>query len=40
MGKKDFPHLKLIKDGKTELVPALGDELDKFLGKMHDPDDW
>lgn len=36
----DFPHIGYTVDGKKIMRPAKGDELDKFLNKMEDPDDW
>ncbi|KAG4097015.1 BOP1NT domain-containing protein [Neocallimastix lanati (nom. inval.)] len=36
----DFPHIGYDINGKKIMRPAKGDELDKFLAKMEDPDDW
>ncbi|KAI8997846.1 NUC169 domain-containing protein [Pilobolus umbonatus] len=37
---KDLPHIGYDIDGKKILKPATGDELDKFLATMEDPDSW
>ncbi|KAG2175431.1 hypothetical protein INT43_001078 [Umbelopsis isabellina] len=36
----DFPHIGYDIDGKRVLRPAKGDELEKFLSTMDDPDSW
>ncbi|CAO3624585.1 unnamed protein product [Mucor fragilis] len=36
----DLPHIGYDIDGKKILKPATGDELDKFLATMEDPDSW
>ncbi|ORX51179.1 BOP1NT-domain-containing protein [Hesseltinella vesiculosa] len=36
----DFPHIGYDVDGKRILKPAKGDELDKFLDTIEDPDSW
>ncbi|RHZ56097.1 hypothetical protein Glove_406g85 [Diversispora epigaea] len=36
----DYPHIGYNIDGKMILKPAKGDELDKFLDSMEDPDTW
>ncbi|KAG4108680.1 BOP1NT domain-containing protein [Neocallimastix lanati (nom. inval.)] len=36
----DFPHIRYDINGKKIMRPVKGDELDKFLAKMEDPDDW
>lgn len=36
----DFPHIGYDLDGKQIMRPAKGDELDKFLDKMDNPDFW
>ncbi|CAG8438502.1 14022_t:CDS:10 [Ambispora leptoticha] len=36
----DYPHIGYDMDGKKIMKPAKGDELDKFLDKMEDPDYW
>ncbi|KAI9315488.1 NUC169 domain-containing protein [Dichotomocladium elegans] len=37
---KDLPHIGYDIDGKRILKPATGDELEKFLASMDDPDSW
>ena len=34
----DYPHIGYDLDGEKILKPATGDELDRFLAKMDDPD--
>ncbi|ORY07319.1 BOP1NT-domain-containing protein [Basidiobolus meristosporus CBS 931.73] len=36
----DYPHIGYDLDGKKIMRPAKGDELDSFLAKMDDPDNW
>jgi ribosome biogenesis protein ERB1 len=36
----DYPHIGYDIDGKKIMKPAKGDELDKFLENMEDPDSW
>ncbi|KAF9965816.1 Ribosome biogenesis protein erb1 [Mortierella alpina] len=36
----DYPHIGYDIDGKKIMRPATGDELDKFLSTMDDPDSW
>ncbi|CAG8727710.1 5071_t:CDS:2, partial [Racocetra fulgida] len=36
----DYPHIGYDIDGKKVMKPAMGDELDKFLDNMDDPDSW
>ncbi|KAI9295839.1 block of proliferation 1 [Neoconidiobolus thromboides FSU 785] len=36
----DYPHIGYDVDGKRVYKPAKGDELDKFLDNMDDPDSW
>ncbi|KAI8333180.1 BOP1NT-domain-containing protein [Chlamydoabsidia padenii] len=36
----DLPHIGYDIDGKKVLKPATGDELDKFLATVEDPDSW
>ncbi|KAF9939978.1 Ribosome biogenesis protein erb1 [Mortierella alpina] len=36
----DYPHIGYDVDGKKIMRPATGDELDKFLSTMDDPDSW
>jgi ribosome biogenesis protein ERB1 len=36
----EFPHIGYTVDGKKIYRPAQGDELDKFLDQMDDPDAW
>ncbi|CAG8806451.1 1551_t:CDS:2, partial [Racocetra persica] len=36
----DYPHIGYDIDGKKVMKPATGDELDKFLDNMDDPDSW
>ncbi|KAG9301386.1 hypothetical protein G9A89_018058 [Geosiphon pyriformis] len=36
----DYPHIGYDIDGKKIMKPAKGDELDKFLDKMEDPNMW
>ncbi|KAI8060081.1 NUC169 domain-containing protein [Gongronella butleri] len=36
----DLPHIGYDIDGKKILKPATGDELDKFLDTIEDPDSW
>ncbi|RUS26667.1 rRNA processing-related protein [Jimgerdemannia flammicorona] len=36
----DYPHIGYDLDGKKVLRPAKGDELEKFLATMDDPDTW
>ncbi|CAG8477739.1 14311_t:CDS:10 [Acaulospora morrowiae] len=36
----NFPHIGYDIDGKKIMKPARGDELDKFLENMEDPDSW
>lgn len=36
----DFPHIGYNVEGKRVLRPATGDELDKFLATVEDPDSW
>ncbi|CAG8673562.1 7591_t:CDS:10 [Funneliformis mosseae] len=36
----DYPHIGYNIDGKKIMKPAKGDELDKFLENMEDPDSW
>ncbi|KAG0248094.1 Ribosome biogenesis protein erb1 [Mortierella polycephala] len=36
----DYPHIGYDVDGKKIMKPATGDELDKFLSTMDDPDSW
>ncbi|OZJ03944.1 hypothetical protein BZG36_02927 [Bifiguratus adelaidae] len=36
----DYPHIGYDIDGKKVLKPAQGDELEKFLSSMDDPDSW
>ncbi|KAG0345940.1 Ribosome biogenesis protein erb1 [Podila humilis] len=36
----DYPHIGYDLDGKKIMRPATGDELDKFLSTMDDPDSW
>lgn len=37
---EDYPHIGYDIDGKKIMKPAKGDELDKFLENMEDPDLW
>ncbi|RIA98117.1 ribosome biogenesis protein [Glomus cerebriforme] len=37
---EDYPHIGYDVDGKKIMKPAKGDELDKFLENMEDPDSW
>ncbi|KAI9139255.1 NUC169 domain-containing protein [Paraphysoderma sedebokerense] len=37
---KDYPHIGYDIDGKKVMRPAIGDELDKFLAKLDDPNTW
>lgn len=36
----DLPHIGYDINGKKVLRPARGDELDKFLATVEDPDSW
>jgi len=36
----DFPHIGYDVNGQKVMKPAIGDELDKFLDKLDDPDSW
>jgi ribosome biogenesis protein ERB1 len=36
----DLPHIGYSVDGKRIMRPAKGDELDKFLATVEDPDSW
>ena len=36
----DLPHIGYDMNGKKVLRPARGDELDKFLETVEDPDSW
>lgn len=36
----DFPHIGYDVEGKKVLRPATGDELDKFLATVEDPESW
>lgn len=36
----DLPHIGYDINGKKVLRPARGDELDKFLATVDDPDAW
>lgn len=36
----DLPHIGYSVDGKKIMRPAKGDELDKFLATVEDPDSW
>jgi len=36
----DLPHIGYDVDGKKVLRPAQGDELDKFLATVENPDSW
>jgi ribosome biogenesis protein ERB1 len=36
----DYPHLGYDWEGKKILKPAKGDELDRFLKRMDDPEFW
>jgi hypothetical protein len=36
----DLPHIGYTVDGKKIMRPAKGDELDKFLATVEDPDSW
>ncbi|GJJ74666.1 ribosome biogenesis protein ERB1 [Entomortierella parvispora] len=36
----EYPHIGYDIDGKKIMRPATGDELDKFLSTMDDPDSW
>ncbi|ORZ29022.1 NUC169 domain-domain-containing protein [Lobosporangium transversale] len=36
----DYPHIGYDINGKKIMKPATGDELDKFLSTMDDPDSW
>jgi ribosome biogenesis protein ERB1 len=36
----DLPHIGYDIDGKKVMRPAQGDELDRFLSTVEDPDSW
>ena len=36
----DMPHIGYNMDGQKVFRPAKGDELDKFLATVDDPDSW
>ncbi len=36
----DLPHIGYTVEGKKIMRPAKGDELDKFLATVEDPDSW
>ncbi|CAK9295887.1 unnamed protein product [Gordionus sp. m RMFG-2023] len=37
---EDYPHIGYTQDGQKIYRPAIGNELDKFLDKMENPDYW